>query len=163
MEPVSLPAFWRGRRGSVAVETAIAVALLVIAFAGVMQIVHSVWVSDRMDRAARSAARAIAFTPGAEAASLPGLACAAIRKELDLGEAFDCGTTLSVTIENGLAPGSLAGEAGSDPGGTAGELVRVRIAWSGGPWNPGMLVSGDDADSRPVATAIARREPIEGR
>lgn len=104
MEPISLAAFWRGRRGSVAVETAIATALLVIAFAGVMQIVHSAWVSDRMDRAARSAARAIAFTPGADAGSLPGLACQAIRKELDLGEGFDCATGLSIEIENSPRP-----------------------------------------------------------
>lgn len=162
MEPLSLATFWRGRRGSVAVETAIAVSLLVIAFAGVMQIVHSAWVSDRMDRAARSAARAIAFTPGANAGSLPGLACAAIRKELDLAEAFDCATTLSVEIENSLAPASLTESAGSEHATPAGELVRVRIVWSAGPWNPGILVQGDDADSRPVAIGIARLEPIEG-
>ena len=161
-ERLSLRAFWRGRRGSVAVETAIATALLVIAFAGVMQIVHSAYVSDRMDRAARSAARAIAFTPGANAASLPGLACQAIRKELDLGEGFDCATRFSVEIENRLAPASLTESAGSEHATPAGELVRVRISWSGGPWNPGILLSGDDADSRPVAIAIARLEPIEG-
>ncbi len=162
MEPVSLPAFWRGRRASVAVETAVASALLVIAFAGVIQIVHSAYVSDRMDRAARSAARAIAFTPGADAGSLPGLACEAIRNELDLDEEFDCATKLSVEIENSLAPANLGESAGSEHATPAGELVRVRIAWSGGPWNPGMLVQGDDADSRPVAIGIARIEPIEG-
>ena len=154
--------FWRCRRGSVAVETSIAIAFLVVAFAGVMQIVHSAYVSDRMDRAARSAARAIAFTPGADAGSLPGLACRAIRKELDLGEGFDCATRLSVEIEKSLAPASLAGSAGSEDATPAGQLVRVRIAWSGGPWNPGMLVQGDDADSRPVAVGIARLEPTEG-
>lgn len=154
--------FWRCRRGSVAVETSIAIAFLVVAFAGVMQIVHSAYVSDRMDRAARSAARAIAFTPGAKAGSLPGLACRAIRKELDLGEGFDCATKLSVEIENSLAPASLAGSAGSEGATPTGQLVRVRIAWSGGPWNPGMLVQGDDAESRPVAVGIARLEPTEG-
>ena len=133
-----------------------------IAFAGVMQIVHSAYVSDRMDRAARSAARAIAFTPGAKAGSLPGLACRAIRKELDLGEGFDCATRLSVEIENALAPASLAEGADSEGATPAGQLVRVRIAWSGGPWNPGMLVQGDDADSRRTAVGIARLEPTEG-
>ena len=160
--PFRLMGFWRCRRGSVAVETSIAIAFLVVAFAGVMQIVHSAYVSDRMDRAARSAARAIAFTPGANAGSLPGLACRAIRKELDLGEEFDCATRLSVEIENSLAPASLAESSGSEDAAPAGQLVRVRIAWSGGPWNPGMLVQGDDPDSRPVAVGIARLEPTEG-
>ena len=161
-EPVSLPAFLRGRRGSVSVETAIATALLVTAFAGIMQIFHSAYVSDRMDRAARSAARAIAFTPGADASSLPGLACQAIRKELDLGEGFDCATRISVEIENSLAPAGLSGTEGSEDAAPAGHLVRIRIAWSDGKWNPGTLVSGDDPDSRRVAVGIARLEPIEG-
>ena len=162
MNAVSFPAFWRGHCGSVAVETAIAVSLLVIAFAGIMQIVHSVSVSDRMERGARAAVRAIALAPGAEAGSLPALACRAIRKELDLGETFDCTTKLSVRIERNLAPASLSGSAGSGSGSTAGELVVVRISWSGGAWNVGKLVSGDDEDSRPVAVGVARLEPVEG-
>lgn len=158
MRAVSIPAFWRGRRGSVALETAVAISFLVIAFAGVMHIVHSAWVADRMDRAARAAVRAIALTPGAEASSLPGLACAAIRGELGLDEQFDCATKLSVKIESSLAPGSLLGGSGN----AAGELVVVRIAWSAGKWNPGTLVSGDDPAARPVAIGIARLEPVEG-
>ena len=162
MRRVSLPAFWRGRRGSVAVETAIAISVLVVALAGVMQIVHSAWVSDRMDRAARAAVRVIALTPGADSSALSGLACTAIRKELDLADDFDCATRLSVRIERSLAPGSLSGSAGSTSDSTAGELVVVRISWSGGPWNPGKLVSGDDEASRQIAIGIARLEPVEG-
>ena len=135
-EPVSLAAFWRGRRASVSTETAITIMFLVIAFAGVMQIVHSAYVSDRMARAARSAARAIAFVPGADAGSLPGLACKAIRKELGLGEGFDCATKLSVKVENSLAPTGLSGTAGSEHATPSGQLVRVSIAWSEGAMEP---------------------------
>ena len=162
MRAVSFRAFRRDRRGSVAVETAISVSVLVIAFAGILQIVHAAWVSDRMDRAARAAVRTVALAPDANAASLPGLACAAIRKELGLGDGFDCGKKLSVTVERSLAPGSLASGADADAQAAAGELVVVRIAWSGGPWNAGVLTANDDANARPVAIGIARLEPVQG-
>ena len=159
MRPVSFPGFWRDCRGSVAVETAIAVSLLAIACAGVLEIVHSAWVSDRMDRAARAAARTIALAPDADAGSLKGLACRALREELDLGDGFDCNTKLSVRIDTNRSPETLLNGGGSDSDSTSGELVMVRIAWSGGAWNAGVLTAGDDEGARPFATAVAPIEP----
>ena len=162
MKRVSLPAFWRGRRGSVAVETVVAVSLSVVAFAGVMQIVHSAWVSDRMDRAARAAARAIALAPDADESTHKGYTCNEIRKERGLGEEFDCDTELDISIESKLRPEDLLSDGGTNSDGAAGQLVLVRIAWSAGSWNPGTLVSGDDPNSRPFAIGIARLELPEG-
>ena len=158
----SVPGFWRGRRGSVAVETALAVSLLVIAFAGIMEIVHSVYVEDRMGRASRAAARAIALVPEAGESALANRACAAIRRELDLSDSFDCGAKFAVTVDRNLAPAGLMHGADTEPTGETGELVVVRIAWSAGPWNPGELVADDDEDARPVAVGVARLEPVTG-
>ena len=158
----SVPGFWRGRRGSLAVETALSVSLLVIALAGIMEIVHSVYVEDRMGRASRAAARAIALVPEAGESALANRACAAIRRELDLGDRFDCATKFAVTVDRNLAPASLLQDAESGPADEAGELVVVRIAWSAGPWNPGELVADDDEGARPVAVGIARLEPETG-
>ena len=154
--------FWRGRRGSLAVETALSVSLLVIAFAGIMEIVHSVLVEDRMGRASRAAARAIALVPEAGESALANRACAAIRRELDLGDSFDCAAKLAVTVDRKLAPAGLLQDGDSEETGETGEMVVVRIGWSAGAWNPGELVADDDEDARPVATAVARLEPETG-
>ncbi len=162
MSAVAVRAFRRDRRASVAVETAVSVSLLVIAFAAIMQIVHSAYVSDRMGRAARAATRVIALEPAAGGATLVDRACQAIRGELDLDDDFDCKTKLTVTIDTGLASGDLLKEDGSEEDEEDGELVLVRIAWSGGPWNPGELLADDDEASRRSAIGIARAEPASG-
>lgn len=162
MGTISVPGFWRGRRGSIAVETALSISLLVVAFAGITGIVHSVYVEDRMDRASRAAARAIALAPEAGESALANRACQAIRRELGLGERFDCATRLAVRIDRNLAPAGLLQDGGSEPAGETGELVVVRIGWSAGPWNPGELVADDDEDTRPVAIGVARLEPVRG-
>ena len=162
MRAVPFRAFRRDRRGSVAVETAISVSVLVMAFAGIMQIVHSAYVSDRMDRAARAATRAIALAPEITGATLLERACDAIRRELDLEDSFDCKTKLTVTVETGVASTGLAKGPDSEQDANTGELVVVRISWSGGPWNPGELVADDDATSRHGAIGIARAEPAKG-
>lgn len=158
----SVPGFWRGRRGSLAVETALSVSLLVIAFAGIMEIVHSVYIEDRMDRASRAAARAIALAPEAGESVLAIRACQAIRRELGLGDRFDCATRLAVRIDRNLAAASLLQDGNTEPAGETGELVVVRIGWSAGPWNPGQLAADDDEDARPVAVGVARLEPVTG-
>ena len=161
MSTVRFRAFRRDRRGSVAVETAISVSVLVIAFAAIMQIVHSAYVSDRMGRAARAATRAIALAPDTAEATLVERACEAIRRELDLGDDFGCSTKLTVTVETGLGSGGLLKQEDSESDGDTGELVVVRISWSGGPWNPGELLADDDAASRRGAIGIARAEPAK--
>ena len=163
MSGISFRAFRRDRRGSVAVETAISVSVLVMAFAAIVQIVHSAYVSDRMGRAARAATRAIALAPEAAGTTLEERACEAIRRELDLGDGFDCKSRLTVTVETELATSGVLKDADAeedeDSDAETGELVVVRIAWSGGPWNPGVLLADDDAASRRGAIGIARAEP----
>ena len=165
MNGISFRAFRRDRRGSVAVETAISVSVLVMAFAAIVQIVHSAYVSDRMGRAARAATRAIALAPEAVGTTLVERACKAIRRELDLDDGFDCKSRLTLTVETGLATTGVLKDADAEEDEVSdtetGELVVVRIAWSGGPWNPGELLADDDSASRRGAIGIARAEPAK--
>ena len=171
--------FGRARRGSIAVETAVAVSVLVFALAGLIEIVHSAYVSDKMSRAARAAARAIAVTPEATGSdALGSIACAAIRRELRLTDDFDCGASWTITVDTNLTPASLAdagattaSTGGATNGGTGGattdgdadgDIVLVRIAWN---WELGRLVSSldDDYDAHPrIAVGVARLEPVTG-
>ena len=92
--------------------------VLVVGFAGLMEIVHASFTDDRMGRAARAAARALALDPSADA-------CAPIRRELRLADDFVCGTALRVDL--GVGPGALPAtlDAGATKG--TGDMVLVRI------------------------------------
>ena len=155
-------AFCRSVRGSVAVETAISIPVLVFAFAGLMALVQSAYVSDTMNRAARAAARAIALVPEGDARSgkLDIVACTAIRRELDLAEAFDCGAKWTLTVDTDLTAKTLLQGGNGDE--DAGDMVVVRIAWNQVPWEVGTLVASfDEAATDPVrkiAVGVARRE-----
>lgn len=118
----ALRGFIRGQRGSVAVEGAIAISILVAAFAGLMAIVQESYATDQMARAARAVARAVALDAQADR-------CAAIRRELGLADDFNCGSRWQVTVNLGVSPSSLstllAGTAGN--GTASGDLILVRI------------------------------------
>ena len=75
--------FLRGERAVVAIESAIALMVLVVGFGGLMEIVQASYTDDRMGRAARAAARALALDPSDPSAN----ACAAIRREFHLARA----------------------------------------------------------------------------
>ena len=154
-------AFRQNRRGSVAVETAVSVALPAISLAGIVQIVHSAHVSHRMGRAAHAAARAIPLSPDVGDATPAFRACEAVRDELGLDRDFDCKAGLVLDIGN-LLPATLPREPDSDSGDPDGQLVAVRVAWSTGPWNPGEILTDDDEDTRRGAIGIARLEPPKG-
>ena len=148
--------FWKARDGAVAVETAVAITVLVVAFAGVMELVRSAYVADTMGRAARAAARAVALTPDSGAGTLGSVACAAIRRELHLDEGFDCSARWDLAIDTGLAPAALH----QGGGGPEGDMVRVRIAWDPEPL-AGLLsaLSEDEGESpRKISIGIARQE-----
>ena len=158
-------AFGRARRGALAVETAVTISVLVFVFAGLMEIVHSAYVSDTMSRAARAAARAVALVPQDDASpgTLDTVACTAIRRELDLAEGFDCGTRWTLTVDTDLTPASmLAGGAGE----AGGDMVVVRIAWNQEPWNLGRLAAAldeeEEAPPQAMAVGVARREAVAG-
>jgi hypothetical protein len=120
----ALRRFRRGDRGGVAIESAIAIVILVVGFAGLMEIVQASYADDRMARAARAAARVLALNPSADA-------CSAIRRELDLAEDFECETAWKLNVKLGVGPNSLPATLGdSAPEGTTGDMVLVRIEWN---------------------------------
>ena len=75
--------FRRRQRGSVAIESALGITVLVISLAFVMQIVSAAYASDQMSRAA---ARSIALNPPATQTVAETTACNAIIRELQLGK-----------------------------------------------------------------------------
>ena len=149
--------FFRVERGGVAVESAVAIAVLVVLFGGLMAIVHAAYTDDRMGRAARVAARAVALETDTSLsqAALVLIACNAIRQELDLQPDFNCATTWTVTITTGLTPTALATGVNSD--GETGDMVLVELGWSQLPWaRAAELLEGSGAGT---AIGVARREP----
>ena len=107
-----------------AVEGAIAISVLVAAFASLMAIVQESYATDQMGRAARAVARAVALDAQADH-------CAAIRRELGLAASFDCASQWQITVDVGVSPSNLSTMlAGGTVNGTAnGELILVRIGW----------------------------------
>lgn len=160
--------FWKARHGSVAVETAGALVVLLVALAGSMEIVRSAYVSDTMDRAARAAARAIALVPdaGANSGNLDTVACSAIRRELALENDFDCAANWTLSVNTGLAPEALLQARNAGKGGASGQMVLVRISWNRQPWELGNLVASLDGQggqpSSMIAVGVAQREADTG-
>ena len=148
---------FRGQHGSVAVESTVAIGVLVIVCGGLMAIAHAAYTDDRMGRAARAAARAAAFMTEASPsqAALASVACDAIRRELDLGADFDCGSEWTLSITTDLVPTALG--TGANPVGTTGDMVLVEIAWQQAPWaGVEHLLEGSGEGT---AVGLARREP----
>ena len=151
--------FLAAGRGGAAFESALALSLLVALFAGLMGIAHSVYGDDRMGRAARAAARAVALEADASTATKPavlqGIACRAIRDELDLAKDFDC-SAWTLDVKANLTPSTLS--KGSNPG-DAGDMVLVQIQWEQAPWT--QALSALDGSGKRIATGVARREPAK--
>ena len=115
--------FRRGEHGGVAIESAIAMVILVVAFAGLIEIAQASYAGDRMARAARTAARVLALNPSADA-------CSAIQRELDLAEDFECETAWRLIVELGVSPNSLPATLGDSATEGTGDMVLVRIGWN---------------------------------
>lgn len=171
--------FWRERCASVALDSAAVVTILVVATGGLMEIFSSAYMNDTMNRAARAAARAIALSPDAhnDATAVQALACAAAKRELDLGDQFDCDASWQVTVDTGLTTEDLLD--GKSPKIRTGDMVRINIAWQPAAWgfnpdqsdssgNGGQTPKNSNANNQPdnsattprrVSTAVARAEP----
>ena len=150
----TLREFVNGRRASAAIEGAIAISILVAAFAGLMAIVAESYATDRLDRAARAVARAVALNANADP-------CAAIRREFAHDEDFCCDGQWQISVDRGLSPSALPKSLDQDLSGSAdGELIVVRI----GRRDSSIACPVDpNAESVPMmAVAIARREPEAG-
>ena len=146
--------FRRGQRGSVAIESALGITVLVVSLALVMQIVSAAYASDQMSRAARAAARSLALNPTAAQTAAQDTACNAIKRELDLPPDFVC-TKWTINIDIDLVPKDLP--VTLDPGsGTiagTGDMVFVRIGWERDALTPG------EPAVPMVAMGLARSEP----
>ena len=158
---IGLLGFARKGRGSVTLESALMVAALLAVFAALMEIVHARWTADRMGRAARAAAEAIALDGAADA-------CAAIRRELHLEEGSECGDDMKITVDMQVGPNGLPATLDAEAKDDTGELVLVRIEWTRGLW-PSGTIGEDEKDeddwlsdlTRMVSVGIARRESVE--
>ena len=147
--------FRRGQRGSVAIESALGITVLVVSLALVMQIVSAAYASDQMSRAARAAARSIALNPPADQTAAQDTACNAIIRELHLAPGYICNAEWTINIDTDLVPKDLP--VTLDPGsGTVagtGDMVFVRIGWERDALTPG------DPAVPMVAMGLARSEP----
>ena len=128
-----------------------------------MEIVDASYTTDRMARAARAAARALALDANANA-------CAAIRREFHLAEKFDCGAKWAITVDHGVSPTALPATLDASATAGAGEMVLVRITWTRDLWSFIDAVEDDtesdddEAVATPglmtlVAIGLARSEP----
>ena len=130
--------------------------------------------SDKLARAARAAARAVALLPAAPASesALDAVACRAVRSELGLGPDVACDERWTITIDAYPTPAALlAGAGGGDmgvarggddpPAGENGDMILVRIG-TRAPVPLGWLLSdanaADDDPLRVVAIGVARNE-----
>ena len=129
-ESTTSMSFWHDQRGVVALETALALAMVVFTFAGLAAIMGNIFETDRMERAARAAARVLSVDPGADA-------CAVAHREL--GQTRPAATAdrpcgdWKVIVSTGVAPDALASVlkdgtvvAGED------EMVLVRVSSASG-------------------------------
>ena len=159
--------FLSDQHGGASIEAAIALFVLVVGFAGLMAIIDTAFTSDRMGRAARAAAHALALHPGNDW-------CAAIRRELHLDEDFDCDTAWTVTIAHGVGPAALPatlhGTLDVDALEGTGDLVLVRVEWTHRPWPTLDLVPAANAAegnspaprlTTRVAMGLFRCEPVD--
>ena len=153
-----LRAFLCGRRGGGAIESALSLAALATVFAGLMAIAHAAYEDDRMGRAARAAARAVALTDtAATKPQLDSAACEGIKNELGLEDDFDCEAWTKITVVSELAASSLS--SGSNPVGKTGDMILVTIDWKQAPWV--QAVRKLDGSAGRIATGVARREPAD--
>ena len=121
--------FGRGEHGGAAIESAIAIAVLVAGFAGLMEVVQASYTDDRMARAARAAAHTLALDPKlAQDPNPVAAACAPIRRELALADDFDCATaSWTLKVDRGVGTDVLPATLDASVTAGSGDMVLVRI------------------------------------
>ena len=141
-------------RGAVAIESAIAISILVAAFAGLMALVQESYASDRMGRAAWAVARAVALDPQADP-------CTVIRRELALPEAFNCDDRWHITVNEMISASSLSTVLSGSvvDGSPSGDLVLVRVRRNQGTDLNNVDLLPDPDSTAMVAVGLARSEP----
>ena len=151
----SVRRFARGQCAVAAIEAALGITVLAVTLAVLMEIVDEIYTSDQMARAARAAARALAIDAGADA-------CVAIRRELNRGDDFDCGTELTVQDYLEVTPEMLPATLDAGAVGGGGELVLYTIAWEEPSWSFSAFLQGEGGQnaepSSRIVMGLARRE-----
>ena len=166
---VTVRGFRSGQRGAATIEAAIAISVFVTALASLMVIVQSIYVEDRMERAARAGARAVSLAATAPASekALKDLICKAVERELGEGEGKAC-ACWTIEVEAYETPQALlsgtARGAGGPRGGENADMVLVRLRRPYANWLPAPTRVDSDAcpDAHEVANvvvaAVARNE-----
>lgn len=117
--------FCRAEHGGLAIETAVAVVVFVVALAGVTEIVRARLVEDQLARAAGAVARELSLDPTRDA-------CAAVRRELDLADDFDCAAApWTLKVDRGIAPDGLPDTFDASVTEGSGDIVVVRMGQGG--------------------------------
>ena len=163
--------FLRCERASAAIESTIAVSVLVGAFAGLMGTVNTTFTGDQTGRGARVVARALALDPNANPwealgteidlaharcpkfdwADAPAAACVGDKDDDGDGEkdAVDCLCDgWKMAIDRGVSPGTLATVlgGGTTPNGKPnGEMILVRLYKGQSPGSIGLARSEPEA------------------
>lgn len=155
--------FLRLKEGAGSITSLLTILVVLLALAGVIEIVRSAYAADKYRRAAWSAAYHLALSPeiwGNENLE-HALACTVIKTELELGAAFDCGSTWTVDVYTGVSPMNLLHDTSPDPQETHASMVVVEIGWTKLPWSLLPTDSQDNGGRSRVARGVARGEPLE--
>ena len=157
--------FFRGVRGAAAVETVSSISVLVTAFALLMSFVSDFYAEDGLDRAARTAARALAIKPDTDPweavwqeldPNVDHTTCGTDWTAADLGTCD--GLTLAVVREVSAAALAAAIDSGTPtPAGSVGDLVLVGLSRSSSGFVPG--VANADVVVKMDGIGVARSEP----
>ena len=155
--------FLRLKDGAGSITTLLSILVLLLAFAGVAEIVSSAYAADKYRRAAWSAAYHLALSPAiwGNAHLERALACRVIKAELELSAAFDCGSTWTFEVYTGVSPMNLLNGTSPDAAETHTSMVVVEIGWDAPPWSWLSEDSEDNVVRSRVARGIARGEPLE--
>ncbi|MDE0392719.1 MAG: hypothetical protein OXI57_11705 [Rhodospirillales bacterium] len=155
--------FMRLKEGAGSITSLLTILVILLALAGVIEVVRSAYAADKYRRAAWSAAYNLALSPeiwGNENLEL-ALACEVIRTELELSAAFDCGSTWTVDVYTGVSPMNLLHDTSPDPQETHASMVVVEIGWNAMPWSWLSTDSEDIGVRSKVARGVARGEPLD--
>ena len=155
--------FLRLKDGASPITALLAIVVLLLALAGVIEIVSSAYAADKYRRAAWSAAYHLALSPQiwGSAHLEHALACRVIKAELELSAAFDCGSTWTLDVYTGVSPMNLLHDTSPDPQETHASMVVVEIGWNEMPWSWFSTDSEDNGGRSRVARGVARGEPLD--
>ena len=126
----ALGAFLRARHAAVGIGSVLTITVMIFLCGGLMAIAHEAYSQDRMDRAARAAARAIALLPPGTATDktkLNAVVCDVLRIEFDLDQQNDCSNVGPIDVATNLTTVELSGAGQQGNGRQPGDMILVQI------------------------------------